>query len=708
MKEKAVILCMKLESNAYVKAVKEGLVMMIPVTMIGSFSLLFRQLPITAYQEFITGFGNGIFYSCFDAIHAATFGVFSVYICLAISYCLSKEIGAQDKIMIIPSVTALCTFLEAVGFHEGKIDVTPLGASGMFLAIVCALFSAHVYLEMRKWFSKRIRLSGGTDMFLHSAVEAILPATFTVVFFYAVQVLICRLFAVSDFWGLLRAFYDALSMTMTDNFRSSALFVFLNTFLWFFGVHGSDALELVDQAVFDPAAKANVAAAILGQAPQHLYTRQFFDCFTLIGGTGNTLSLLLAILLFSHERDDRYVAKVSALPMLFNVNEIMTFGLPIVYNPIMFFPFILAPFASFLISTAAMALKLVPYTTHTVAWTVPVIWSGYLVTGSIRGSILQLVNLAVGFLIYLPFVRLHDAYKAAEKKKELDALIAIYRKAEEHSRPVQLTAINGNIGNMARNLMRDLRQDVQDGKLTMFYQPQFNEESHMFGAEALVRWKHSELGYIYPPLLFELGREGGFLTKLEHEIFLHTKEDISKTSGIQFSINITADTVRNRQFIDFLTDSFGTILQSGMTIYIEITEQSEFITDELMLENLRLLKKAGFYLSIDDFSMGHTSLKYLQKGEFDQVKLDGSLSKNLLQDNKTAKIIDSIVYLSKISGFSVLAEYVETEQQKQRLGELGCHIYQGYLYSPAVPFDRLCELVKKEAAKAADEKTKQR
>ena len=110
---------------------------------------------------------------------------------------------------------------------------------------------------------------------------------------------------------------------------------------------------------------------------------------------------------------------------------------------------------------------------------------------------------------------------------------------------------------------------------------------------------------------------------------------------------------------------------------------------------MKKIRSFGYTFALDDFSMGHTSLQYLQHNRFDIVKLDGNLVKSMLGNERTREIISSIVYLSKSLDFMVLAEYVETADQRDALKDIGVLLYQGYLYSPAIDLDSFIALEKK-------------
>ncbi len=132
---------------------------------------------------------------------------------------------------------------------------------------------------------------------------------------------------------------------------------------------------------------------------------------------------------------------------------------------------------------------------------------------------------------------------------------------------------------------------------------------------------------------------------------------------------------------DGITKKFGI---KPHNIEIEITEQAALNQIRSALEIIGKLKEMGFKIAIDDFGMGHTSLVILKEFSIDTIKIDGSLVKDMMNHNSSRDIISSIVYLARKSNFSVVAEYVQTEEQRDLLHSLGCDIYQGWLYSKAL------------------------
>ena len=169
----------------------------------------------------------------------------------------------------------------------------------------------------------------------------------------------------------------------------------------------------------------------------------------------------------------------------------------------------------------------------------------------------------------------------------------------------------------------------------------------------------------------------------------------SSCLNIPASVNVTGTTIQTEEFETFLKGLTEEYPQYTKNICIEITEQTALKFNNILTERLNRIHAMGYSLAIDDFSMGSTSIKYLQTSVFGLVKLDGALSRDVLTNPRSREIISSITGLTNNFGISVLAEYVENEKQRKALEEIDCHLYQGYLYSPAVPVDEFGKCIKR-------------
>lgn len=681
----------RVEKLTVVRVVRDSLVHMIPVLIIGAFALILQTFPVSAYQNAIAALAGGFFLRLAELVYSASFGVLSVYMTYSVSRSYMRLKADPESVDGGAIFASLLSFFVLAGVYLPDFSTDCLGPKSMFLAILTGLSASALYrLFERITRSRHFYLySPGADRQFNQMLRSLLPIALVVLLFAAGNGLIMSLFQVDSFRMLLSHMFNALFSFGETGFLQGLLFVFLSSLLWFFGIHGSDTLEGVMQTYFVPGLAANQAAVAAGQVPHTVLTKEFFDCFVLIGGCGSTICLLIAILLFSHNPARRGLGLAAAFPMIFNINELMVFGLPIIYNPIMLLPFLGVPLVCYTSAYLAVSSGIVPIITHEVAWTSPMLLSGYTATGSVNGALLQLFNVALGVLIYLPFVRALDRRSNQETQELYGPFLNYYRSNEAELETMRITELNTVYGDFARGLCADLRHGMAE-QAELYYQPQYRYDGSCLGVEALLRWKHPVHGMLYPPLVLQLADEGGFLPELEEMVLrraLSQRERMLRCYGpnAKLSVNVTGKTVVTPRFLHYCEQLNQRQSVRGKNICLEVTEQTALTFNEETLSALSTLKRLGFMLAIDDFSMGQTSLHYLKNNLFDMIKLDGSLVRGLFTLQNCREIIFSITQLASALNLTVLAEFVETEEQRDALHEIGCDCYQGYLYSPAVP-----------------------
>ncbi len=244
-----------------------------------------------------------------------------------------------------------------------------------------------------------------------------------------------------------------------------------------------------------------------------------------------------------------------------------------------------------------------------------------------------------------------------------------------------------------------LKKDIMNQQIQVWFQPQFNAQRQIVGAETLLRWKYHGMS-VAPPIVRQIAKEEGVFDQLTYEVIklaAGNMEEFKKHARDRFSlsVNVTAGQISKRGFIDKL---LSILKDAGIRegFYVELVEDDSMKNHDNIIEHLRILRKAGVEAAIDDFSMGATSINYLQEDGFKYVKLDGELVKHLLDNERSLDIVRSIISLGKDLGFEVLAKYVETEKLFKVLYEADCRIFQGYLCSPAVPAEQFVELQKKQ------------
>lgn len=673
--------------------------MIIPVILMGSFSLVLTSMPIKAYQDFITGAFSGAFLDMLNFIYDATFGMVSLFITLSISICYIRSKGLRNNYVFVGAVTAVVGFFILSGVSIHKVNFEYMGVKGMFTAIFSAIVVSKIFVVIISNLTIPFRLyADGIDLEFNDAIIAMIPGTFIVSTIAILNYLVQKVFQVDCFHALFVRSVNSVFEISGRTFGSGLLFVLISSLLWFLGIHGSDVLEGTMEKVFSSGMKENINMIAQGKEPNVILTKQFFDLFVLIGGCGVTICLLISLFLVSRRNVNKNLARISAIPMLFNINELMVFGLPIIYNPYMLIPFVLTPIVCYIVSYMAFYLKLVPVITQEVAWTTPVFLSGYKATGSYKGSLLQFILIGIGVLIYIPFIRKYESAKIKSEMARMSELTEMLKKSERDNEDIKILSVSGIHGVLAKCLAADLQYAIEDEQIQLYYQLQYNDKLECIGAETLLRYRHPVHGMLYPPLVIKLAEEAGLLGKLERYMFKQAAIDYQKIKAvyhkkIKISVNVTISTILEPSFLTFLQKLKSDYSIEDSEMCIEITEQMAIKSDDQFEKVLNQVKKMGFLLAIDDFSMGSTSLKYLQKNQFDIVKLDGSIVTEMMTNDRSKEIISSIVYLANSLHFIVLAEYVESEEQIEKLKQIGCCYYQGYHFSKSVDINEFIEIL---------------
>ena len=677
------------ENSFFSMVVRRAISMTIPLILAGGVALALRNFPVPAFQELIATEKFRWIYDLLTLIYGGTFGLFSIVLVIAVSLSYALELNVTTDFMGMYVLVALSAYGAQLNIGTEFFDVNSLGAVGCFSAIFVSYISCRAYTALRKikWLTLKNYIAGMGGICVPT-IRTFFPLLVSCGASAGVNQLCNILFHVHGCYELFNTFLLDLfeHVAMGNGFVLGLIYTIFVHVLWFFGLHGSNILEPV----------ARNSMQFVGHS---IMSKSFYDVFVSMGGSGTTICVLIILLLFFRKEKSGKLAGLAAFTGIFNINDVLMFGLPIILNPVLFVPFILTPVVSYCIAYGATAAGLVPMITHEVAWTVPVGISGYLATGSIRGTILQIVCILVGMVIYLPFLRVNERMEVVRAKEQVMILTREMQQMENKIEHPMFLVRGDYIGSISRLLLFDLKHAVRNRELHMLYQPQVRADGTCIGAEALLRWNHPLYGMIYPPLIIYLAQEGKILPELEKFIMDEVIQAIAKVEKnydgeFKISINFTAHSL--------LWDSEAYMEQTleknhikPQKLWIEITEQDILTNTEEVTDKLKKLKEAGHKLLIDDFGMGHTSLLYLQLEYFDVVKLDGSLTRPILSSKTSQKIIESVIELGKDLNFDVIAEYVETKEQQKVLEQLGCTCYQGYLYSKPVLLDEFIAFIQK-------------
>lgn len=693
-------------TNPLLLAVRNGFTYMIPLVFIGSFALVLLSLPIDAYQNFMTSiFGDG-WRNILLNIRNGTFNSFSLIAVISISYAYTREINEyRDYVSpVIASSTSLASFIALSGIYEEGFTLSHFGVIGIFVALFVALLSSELFRRLTTVRFFRIRMfTDGANPNFNSAISLFIPAAVTIGLFAVINEAFDFFLNIADIQTFISESLSQLFYHIQSEFLRGFLFILFIHVFWIFGIHGSNMLESAAQSTFVPALGVNADLVTAGLPPTEILTKTFFDTFVLIGGCGSILCLVVAIFIAGGNKSQVRLAKLSAIPVLFNVNELMVFGIPIVLNPVYVIPFLFVPLVTTTVSYLAMRWGLVPYTSHLVEWTTPVFLSGYISTGSVAGSLLQLLNLVVGTLCYIPFVKLSDKVYQAQKTSSLKKVYDAFSQSEERGVMSSLLSRHDSIGSIARSLTADLEYDLNNNNINLYYQPIVDGDDNVICLEALLRWEHRSYGFIYPPLIIALAEEAQIMNRLGDWIFNRACGDLDTCkkeglSNVTVCVNVSTAQLEDDRFVESLSRTLDRYQLAPACLEIEITESLALRVNRKIKGLLESINAMGVKLSMDDFGMGHSSLMYLKEYDFDTVKLDGSLVREVLNNSNCQNIISSITALGKTMDYRVVAEYVETQRQRELLLSLGCDLFQGYLFSKAVPLSEALVFIKNHSA----------
>jgi EAL domain-containing protein (putative c-di-GMP-specific phosphodiesterase class I) len=239
----------------------------------------------------------------------------------------------------------------------------------------------------------------------------------------------------------------------------------------------------------------------------------------------------------------------------------------------------------------------------------------------------------------------------------------------------------------------DLRQAIKERQFLLYYQPQV-ERGRLTGAEALLRWKHPRRGLVQPNDFIPLAEETRLILPLGDWVLeaacaqIALWADRKETAHLTIAVNISALQFRQPSFVEQVLDTLSRTRANPGNLRLELTESMLADNLEDIIAKMTRLKEHGLRFSLDDFGTGYSSLSYLKRLPLDRLKIDRSFVRDMLVDATSGAIAQTILSLGRALDISVIAEGVETEEQRGYLAGLGCHSFQGFLFSRPLPLDK--------------------
>ncbi len=405
----------KMQGNRYLRALRDGIVSSLPIMIVGSFVIVIAELPVDPYQNMMLSiFGENWKWFNWGVIFAATMGMVGLIATLGVSYALAKS---YEKPALPAAVISLSSFF--ILMHQldgGGYARQYLTSQGLFAGMIVAIVTAEIYNFVidRGW---TIKLPEQVPPAISNQFMALTPAAIAIVFWTAVRFGFDHT-SYGTFFDFIRLFFQTPLLHLGTGLWGTLIAETFVQIFWFVGIHGANVVGSVFQPIWQAATLDNLAAFQAGTAIPHVVTYEFMMLLVRVGGSGSTLSLVFIMAFLAKSEQVKYIGRLSIGPGLFNINETVTFGLPIIMNPMMMIPFLLAPLSSIVISYAAISSGIVGALPGLAApWTSPIILSGfYIGNGDVRVVLLQIVNFVVTAAIYYPFIAAWDKKKFEEEQ----------------------------------------------------------------------------------------------------------------------------------------------------------------------------------------------------------------------------------------------------------------------------------------------------
>lgn len=425
-------LATKLNAQRHICAVRDAFILSFPLTMAGSLMVLLNNVFLSAdgfmfkilqFDKLFPGIVK--FQAVFAPVVKGSADIFSILIVFLIARNLAKLMEGDDLLTGLTAISVYFIIYPDYFDNEGVNYLTNqyMGAQGLFVAILVGLLVGELMSRLAKSDKLEIKMPEQVPSAVARSFKVLIPIIITTIFFSVLNYFV----KMAAPGGLHELIYNILQTPLTrmsQSLFSVLILALLSQSLWAMGIHGPNTIAAIRDTMFSEAGNANLLhyaeSGTTWGAPYPITYSGLATAFAEYGGSGATLGLIIAILIFSKNKESKSIAKLSFVPGLFNINEMVIFGLPIVLNPIYIIPFIIAPLVNIMIGyTAVMILKIMPPVTIGIPWTTPGPLMPFLGTGgNIVALFVGFICLAVSVLIYSPFVI--AANKAAIIEDEME------------------------------------------------------------------------------------------------------------------------------------------------------------------------------------------------------------------------------------------------------------------------------------------------
>ena len=418
--DKMSIIAEKVDGSKYLSVIKNTFSTLMPFIMIGSFASLGNSL-ITSTSTGLAQFEPLSFLAelqpAFSALNFATMTIMSLSVVCVLAILLARKNQVNE---ILSAMVALSAYISVVpqsvtvavegltgtgsGLPTGSMD-----SSGLFIGMILTIIVVELFTKLCKYERLKIKMPPQVPPAIANSFNVLIPV---VIILFGVTI-VGRIFVLAT-GSYINEFVYSILQTPMEIFLQTpvgtiGLAVFSQLF-WAVGIHGGLVISAIRAPIMASALAANVAAAEAGLAPTNAITMSTWRAYINIGGAGLVFSCVIALFIASKKQDQRAIAKLGLVPSIFSISEPVSFGLPLVLNPVYAIPFVLSAGVSSIITLIAFSIRFVTPNVIDVPYGLPIIINAFLGWG-INGVILQIIVIAAGVLTYLPFVLVSNRMK---------------------------------------------------------------------------------------------------------------------------------------------------------------------------------------------------------------------------------------------------------------------------------------------------------
>lgn len=401
--------------NKYVKSIGQGSMGLMAVIMIGAIFNLLNSIPINAYQTFLTNTGIGGFFS---AVYNASMNYMGLFMVFSVSYVSAKNFNHED-LAFGNALLGTLSYLILIPLTTNKagdslINLNYLGSRGVFLAFIVAIL---VTLIHTKIVDKKItiKMPEGVPSGVAGSFTSLIPGAVIVI----VMGILRGLFALTPYGNILDAVYSVLQIPLaniTGSLPGFLLLILLAQVLWFFGIHGSYTVLGVLYPIWFTYIADNTAAAAQGLPVPHMWNVSMYD-FACNGGAGCTLGLVIVMALFAKSKRYKAFGKMVLPPGIFNINEPVIYGMPLMMNFTFIIPFIATPLLSEILAYVCIRTGLMPAPTGIIGFNAMPIFIYGVLQGSWKIGVYQIVATLMSAAIWYPFFKAADNQALKEEEE---------------------------------------------------------------------------------------------------------------------------------------------------------------------------------------------------------------------------------------------------------------------------------------------------